>query len=152
MALRQTYLSLKNKLPVAAEAVLVMRGRGNDELAPSKALLDDFNSWKESFVAGQGYETAIHYAWEKSGYAARFRAEISANPTARTRLQALTELAKTRDVFLVCYEGYDKPCHRNLLLQIAEEEFGAGVDRTPYLPQGATKRKSEPESEQPTLF
>lgn len=152
MALRQTYLSLKDKLPGGTECVLVMRGRGNDELAPSKALLDEFNSWKERFAPGQGYETAIHYAWEKSGYEKRFRAEISANPAARARLLALTERAKTHDVFLVCYEGYDKPCHRNLLLQIAEEEFGAGVDRTPYLPQGATECKSEPRPEQPGLF
>jgi len=40
MALRQTYLSLKDKLPAGAEYVLVMRRRGNDELAPSKELLD----------------------------------------------------------------------------------------------------------------
>lgn len=37
MALRQTYLSLKKVLPKEAETVLVMRGRGNDELAPSPA-------------------------------------------------------------------------------------------------------------------
>jgi uncharacterized protein YeaO (DUF488 family) len=152
MALRQTYLSLKGKLPAGAECVLVMRGRGNDELAPSKILLDEFNSWKERFAPDQGYKTAIHYAWDKSSYEARFRAEIAGNPTARARLQTLTEHAKARDVFLVCYEGYDKPCHRNLLLQIAEEEFGADVNRTPYLPQRATECKSEPESEQPRLF
>ncbi len=40
MALRQTHLSLKNKLPAGAEYVLVMRRCGNDELAPSKELLD----------------------------------------------------------------------------------------------------------------
>jgi uncharacterized protein YeaO (DUF488 family) len=152
MALRQTYLSLKDKLPAGAECVLVMRGRGNDELAPSKPLLDEFNSWKEKFVPDQGYKTAIHYAWDKSSYEVRFRSEIAANPAAQARLKALSELAKTRDVFLICYEGYDKPCHRNLLLQIAEEEFGAGVDRTPYLPQGPTECKSEPRLEQPGLF
>ena len=44
MALRQTYLSLKNKLPRDAEVVLGMRGRGNDELTPSKELLEFPNS------------------------------------------------------------------------------------------------------------
>jgi hypothetical protein len=33
---------MKKYLPPDAETVLGMRGRGNDELAPSKALYDDF--------------------------------------------------------------------------------------------------------------
>ena len=134
MALRQTYLSLKDKLPAGAEVVLVMHGRGNDELAPSKELLDEFNAGKAKFVPGQGYETAYHYAWDKTNYEKRFRAQIAANPKSAARLKALAERAKTHDVFLICYEGYDKPCHRKLLLQIAEEEFGALVDSTPFIP------------------
>jgi len=136
MALRQTYLSLKNKLPKEAETVLVMRGRGNDELAPSKELLDEFNSWKARFKPGQGYETAYDFAWDKCGYEKRFRAQIAGNPNAAAKLSALAERARNRDVFLICYEAYDKPCHRKLLLRIAEEEFGAAVDDTPYLPPG----------------
>jgi uncharacterized protein YeaO (DUF488 family) len=134
MALRQTYLSLKDKLPAGAECVLVMHGRGNDKLAPSKELLDEFNEWKAKFTPGQGYETAFHYAWDKSNYEARFRALIAGNPAAAARLKALAERAKTRDVFLICYEGYDKPCHRKLLLEIARERFGAPVDPTPFIP------------------
>jgi uncharacterized protein YeaO (DUF488 family) len=134
MALRQTYLSMKDKLPAGAEVVLVMHGRGNDELAPSKELLDEFNLWKAKFTPGQGYETAYHYAWDKSNYEARFRAQMAANSESATRLKALAERAKTRDVFLICYEGYGKPCHRKLLLQIAEEEFGAPVDASPFVP------------------
>jgi uncharacterized protein YeaO (DUF488 family) len=136
MALRQTYLSLKDKLPKDAEVVLVMRGRGNDELAPSKELLDEFNEWKARFTPGQGYETAYHYAWEKCDYERRFRSEIAGNPAAIARLKALVERAKSRDIFLVCYEGYDKPCHRKLLLKIAEEKFNAPVDDTPFVPPG----------------
>jgi len=136
MALRQTYLSLKNKLPKNAETVLVMRGRGNDELAPSKELLDEFNSWKARFKPGQGYETAYDFAWAKSDYETRFRAQIQGNPKALARLQQIAERARTNDVFFICYEAYDKPCHRKLLLRIAEEEFGAAVDYTPYLPPG----------------
>jgi hypothetical protein len=49
-------------------------------------------------------------------------------------LKALAERAKTHDIFLICYERYDKPCHRKLLLQIAEEEFGAPVDPAPFAP------------------
>jgi len=139
MALRQTYLSLKKALPKDAETVLVMRGRGNDELAPSKELLDEFNSWKARFKPGQGYETAYDFAWARSDYETRFRAHIMENPKALARLRELAERARTTDIFLICYEAYDKPCHRKLLLRIAEEEFGADVDHTPYLPPAAGK-------------
>jgi uncharacterized protein YeaO (DUF488 family) len=125
---------MKDKLPAGAEYVLVMHGRGNDELAPSKELLDEFNAWKAEFAPDSGYETAFHFAWDKSNYERRFREEIAANPKSSARLKTLAERAKTHDVFLVCYEGYDKPCHRKLLLQIAEQEFGASVDPTPFVP------------------
>jgi hypothetical protein len=49
-------------------------------------------------------------------------------------LRDLAERAKRHDIFLICYEGYDKPCHRKLLLEIAKEQFGALVDPTPFVP------------------
>jgi uncharacterized protein YeaO (DUF488 family) len=134
MALRQTYLSMKSRLPADAEAVLVMRGRGNDELAPTEELFREFNDLKKGFAPGSGYASDIHYAWAKSDYERRFRAQIKENPAALARLKALVERANTRDVFLICYESDDKPCHRKLLLQIAAEEFGAVVDPTPFRP------------------
>jgi uncharacterized protein YeaO (DUF488 family) len=150
MALRQTYLSLKNKLPDDAEYVLVMRGRGNDELAPSGELLDEFNEWKAKFKPSHGYETAYGFAWTKSDYEARFRAQIQANPKALARLRELAEQSRTHDVFLICYEGYDKPCHRKLLLKIAEEEFGAEVDPSPFLPEGGGNHKARGREEEAT--
>jgi uncharacterized protein YeaO (DUF488 family) len=134
MALRQTYLSLKKEMPEGAQYVLVMRGRGNDELAPSKELLDEFNAWRAKFEPGQGYETEHDFAWAKSDYEKRFRAQIKQDPKAQARLRELAEASRSKDVFLICYEAYDKPCHRKLLLRIAEEEFGAVVDHAPYLP------------------
>jgi uncharacterized protein YeaO (DUF488 family) len=134
VALRQTYLSLKDKLPAGAEYVLVMRGRGNDEIAPSRELLEEFNEWKARFEPGQGYETAFHFAWDKCGYEGRFRAQIKGSPSAAAKLRDLAQRARTHDVFLICYEAYDKPCHRKLLLQIAEQEFGAEVDYSPFCP------------------
>lgn len=125
---------MKDKLPAGAEYVLVMLGRGNDELAPSKELLDEFNDWKAKSTPDSGYETAFHFAWDRSNYEERFRAQIAANPKSAARLKSLAERAKTHDVFLICYEGYGKPCHRHLLLQIARDEFGALVDPTPFLP------------------
>jgi uncharacterized protein YeaO (DUF488 family) len=125
---------MKDKLPAGAEVVLVMHGRGNDELAPSKELLDEFNDWKAKFVPGQDYETAYHYAWDKSNYEKRFRTQMAANSKSAARLRDLAERAKRHDIFLICYEGYDKPCHRHLLLQIAKEQFGAPVDAAPFVP------------------
>ncbi len=134
MALRQTYLSLKKALPEGTSYVLVMRGRGNDELAPSVELLDDFNAWRARFTPGQSGQTEHAFAWEKSDYEARFRDQISRNPESLARLAQLAEASHERDIFLICYEAYDKPCHRKLLLQIAEEQFAAHVDASPFLP------------------
>ncbi len=152
MALRQTYLSLKDRLPSGAESVLVMRGRGNDELAPSADLLAEFNAWKARFVPDSGYETPYHFAWAKSGYESRFRSQILGDHEAVAALKALGERAQSRDVFLICYEAYDKPCHRNILLQIAETELGATVDYAPYFPPSGAKVKREADAEQPRLF
>ena len=134
MALRQTYLSMKKKLPANAEVVLVMHGRGNDELAPSKELLDDFNRHKKQFREDSGYPTAFHYAWDVCDYEKRFREMILSRPMALERLKMLSEASRTKDIFLVCYEGKDKPCHRRLLLKIAKEQFGADVDERPFEP------------------
>jgi len=137
MALRQTYLSMKKKLPNDAEVVLVMRGRGNDELAPSKELLDDYK--RQEAECAKSVKDSTEAAWcayEAVDYERRFRALIEGNPTSLERLKRLSEESRARDIFLVCYEGEDKPCHRKLLLKIAEEEFGAVVDASPFLPQG----------------
>jgi len=134
MALRQTYLSMKNKLPADVEVVLVMRGRGNDELAPSKELLDEVNGWKARFEGGGGYETPYHFAWAQSDFAERFTAKVRNDEKAMDRLRELSERARDHDVCLVCYEGDDKPCHRHLLLEIAEKAFDAEVDRAPFVP------------------
>ncbi|MBN1858301.1 DUF488 family protein [Candidatus Bipolaricaulota bacterium] len=134
MTLRQTYLSMKKKLPADAEVVLVMHGRGNDELAPSKDLLSDFNRRKAEFRADLGYATAFHYAWNACEFESRFRELILSNPASMARLQRLAEVSRKKDIYLVCYEGEDKPCHRKLLLQIAKEQFGADVDEKPFEP------------------
>lgn len=134
MALRQTYLSMKDKLLPGTETILVMRGRGNDELAPSRELLAEFNRYKAEFRPESGHSTAFHYAWETCDFERRFREEIRSRPEAMQRLRALAEASSEKDIFLVCYEGEDKPCHRRVLLRIAKEEFGAQVDECPFAP------------------
>ncbi len=125
---------MKKKLPADAEVVLVMYGRGNDELAPSKELLSDFNRHKKRFRDDSGYPTAFHYAWDACDYEKRFCELILSRPEALERLRKLSEASRTKDIFLVCYEGKDKPCHRRLLLKIAKEQFDAAVDERPFEP------------------
>jgi len=96
---------------------------------------------KGCFSPASGFESPIHYAWAKSNYAERFLAQIRKSKEAMARLRSLSERSRSHDVFLVCYEGYDKPCHRKLLLEIAEKEFEAEVDYAPFLPESAEQRK-----------
>jgi len=143
MALRQTYLSMKKHLPEDSETVLVMRGRGNDELAPSKALLEEFNRWKaECSKTVSDPVEAYKCAWKRSDYERHFREQVFSNPASMNRLKDLAEESRDKDIFLICYEGEDKPCHRKLLLQIAEEQFAGTVDPSPFL---APKRQDETE-------
>lgn len=139
MALKQTYLSRKKMLPKGSETILVMRGRGNDELAPSKELLDEVNRLKKEYAAAPDphFGNAYEYAWEKSDYERRFLAEIAARPEATERLKKLSGRSRNKDIYLICYESDDKPCHRKLLLRIAETQFGATVDHTPFEPNTA---------------
>lgn len=148
MGLRQTYLSLKDKLPEGAETILVMRGRGNDELAPTRELLEDFNRYKEEFSNQPGFPTAFHYAWKRSDYEQRFKTQIRSNAAAMQKLKALSMSAKSHDVYFICYEAYDKPCHRNLLLEIARDDLDAEVDFEPFIPEGM---RSESKKREPTL-
>ena len=135
MALRQTYLSMKAKLPATVKTVLVMRGRGNDELAPSKELLDDFNRCKQEYKEHpDGYANAYWYAWDRSNFEERFTEQILGNPKSMDCLKALSKESKDSDVYLICYEGEDKPCHRKLLLKIARQQFNAEVNEEAFQP------------------
>lgn len=133
MALRQTYLSMKKKLPEDARTVLVMIGRGNDELAPSRELLEDFNIAKEECSSRMKDSVRIYEcAWRASKYEKRFREQILNNQASMARLRQLAEESRSQDIYFICYEAEDKPCHRKLLLAIAEEQFGAVVNKAPF--------------------
>ncbi len=126
---------MKGKLPAEAKTVLVMRGRGNDELAPSKDLFDDFSRFKQEFKKHQdAHSDAYWYAWDKSDYEQRFTKQILSDLRAMARLVSLAEEAKDKDVYLICYEGEDKPCHRKLLLKIAKEHLNAEVNEEAFQP------------------
>ena len=73
-------------------------------LAPSRELLDD---WRRGLIT-----------WPE--YAAHFRGEILGSPEAVAALRHIVDLARSQDVYLICWER-EPPCHRFLLLDPAGE-------------------------------
>lgn len=108
---------------------LVNRGRGNDELAPSDALFKDFNKSKTRLEKelGKGSAEAHNKAFLDCDYEKRFRLQVTQNPEALRKLGEIAKRAVREDLYLVCYEGPTKACHRRILLRIAEETFGSQV-------------------------
>ncbi len=129
--LKEASLSdLHRKGILKEERVLVNRGRGNDELAPSEVLFKDFDLEKRRLEKelGKGSAEAHNRAFLQSHYERRFREQITGDPKALAKLEQIARRAGDADVYLVCYEGAAKACHRRVLLRIAEERFGTLVN------------------------
>lgn len=109
--------------------ILVNRGRGNDELAPSDALYRDFKSSKDrlEMVFGKGSAEAHNKAFLDCDYERRFRDQVAQNPDAIRKLEKIAKQAERKDLYLVCYEGPKKACHRRILMRMAEEQFSTRV-------------------------
>lgn len=128
--LREIGLSEMNKKGIAKEdCVFVARKRGNDELAPPGDLFNDFDKGRKRLEKefGKGSVEAHNKAFLDCDYDRRFRKYILGNPEALEKLEQICERSRKGDVYLVCYEGSAKACHRRILLRIAEERFGAKV-------------------------
>jgi hypothetical protein len=119
---------VKKKIP-KEKCVFVARKRGNDELAPSDEIFREFNRKKVALEKryGKGSVEAHNQAYLSCDYENRFRDQIIRNPEALKKLENISQRAQKEDVFLVCYEGPSKACHRRILLRIAEERFGVKV-------------------------
>ena len=101
------YLAKINSYPSHEEHILVMRDRGNNELAPSEELL---NKWKNGEIDWEEYKEIF--------------LEDMENPESKARLQKIAEkVAAGKDVRLICYEGEDKHCHRNILKSLVKERL-----------------------------
>lgn len=118
----------KKKIP-KGQRVLVARKRGNDELAPSEELFHDFTKRKKTLEEEllPGSTEAHNRAFLDCGYERRFRDQVKGNPDALTKLEKISQKAREEDLYLICYEGPSKACHRRILLRIAEEMFGAHI-------------------------
>ena len=109
--------------------ILVNRGRGNDELAPSDALYKDFTKSKTRLEKelGKASAEAHNRAYLDCDYERRFRLQVTQSPEALRKLAEIARRGEQEDVYLVCYEGPAKACHRRILLRIAEETFRSRV-------------------------
>lgn len=86
------------------------------DLAPDKELFKEFKQCQA--------EVGHDEAFEKSNYENRF--ELSRRAT--EHLKQLVKMSETQDVYLACQCEMGQRCHREILLLIAEKEFGAKTD------------------------
>lgn len=84
-------------------------------LAPHREL---FREWKE-FEEKFGHEAAF----VKSSYEERFELP----PDALESLRRLTDLSRSRDVYLLCQCTLGERCHREMLCLIAQHKFKAEI-------------------------
>ena len=128
--LREASLSEMRSKGIEKESrVLVNRGRGNDELAPNDALFAELSAKKTELelAHGKGSAEAHNQAFSATGFDARFRTQIENDPAALEKLEAIAQRATVDDVYLVCYEGPGKACHRRTLMRLAQERFGTQI-------------------------
>ncbi len=128
--LKEAYLSEVGRRVSKRQCVIVCRGKGNDELAPNWDIFGDFKKLKELYEQDHGISSvrAHNEAFVEVRYPARFRKKILNDPEAMMTLKELCLWAEDEDVYLVCYEGSEKACHRRILLRICEEKFGADIE------------------------
>lgn len=101
--IKESYLANWQNLPEDAVKIAVTR-TSRSPLSPSWKLLRAYKNGRLSWVEfDQG-----------------FRYEIAGCPEAQRLLREIKELAKSKDVYLVCYEK-SFPCHRFILMKMIEE-------------------------------
>ena len=100
--LKESYLANMKNLPKGAVKIVVTRSAGH-MLSPSKTLLWDYKKGK--------------IKWDD--YVKTFYREMD-NPACVAIMREIKKIAKTRDVFLLCYEK-EYPCHRFLLLDMIKK-------------------------------
>jgi hypothetical protein len=74
-------------------------------LAPSLTLLRDYKNGNINEL----------------GYTELYKLEMKASKSAWRYMNKILELSKSKDVYLVCWEGPGKFCHRHILKEMIEE-------------------------------
>ena len=101
--LKEGYLAKKKTYP-KGEIHIVVTATAKSILAPSWDLLNDYKDGKVD--------------WDE--YVRRFTVEMMTNPEAIQVMRRIKELAKTKDIRLICYEK-QYPCHRYILIYLINE-------------------------------
>lgn len=96
------------------------------QLGPPEELLSEVKSRHETFAAhGMCDEGAHNAAWEETDFAARYREYLDGSADARRAIEDLAaRIEAGEDVFLVCFEGENKRCHRHLLREHLRDRLG----------------------------
>lgn len=94
-------------------------------LGPPEALLEEAKDRTEELKRrGMCDEGAHNAAWEETDFARRYREFLDADDTAHDALDNLAaRVDDGEDVWLVCFEGDGKRCHRHTLLEHIRERF-----------------------------
>ncbi|MCE8429725.1 MAG: DUF488 family protein [Candidatus Methanoperedens sp.] len=105
MSLKETYFgNLGNVKKMNHGAVIIdVTRRGGSVLSPSWDMLKEYKAGKMT--------------WD--GYTSRFSREMD-NPVCKTEMLRIGELARTKDVYLVCFERVGN-CHRFLLVDMIKK-------------------------------
>lgn len=122
--LKEASVSEMNKRKILRELrVLVNRGRGNDELAPSDELYTEMMTRRMALEnrLGKGSAEAHNQAFQDCDFARRFTEQITSNPAAMKKLRDIARRSEAEDIYLVCYEGPTKACHSRILMRIAQK-------------------------------
>jgi len=113
--LKESYIANWRKLP---KDVIKIRVARPHILSPSQKLLSDYKNCEKRYLKiGSTKKFARERAWNLTNYKVRYETEIMSNPKSVKELYRIYDLAKEKDVYLMCYEK-DFPCHRFILLDI----------------------------------
>jgi uncharacterized protein YeaO (DUF488 family) len=92
-----------------------LRDEYRGELAPAPALFADFKRHQ----AESGHDRAFALS--------RYESRFSLSDEAWARLGRLSAMSRTRDVYLVCQCPVGERCHREILMLLARDRFGARI-------------------------
>lgn len=87
-------------------------------LAPTQELLDEFHAEREK--QGGNHNAAF--------LSVNYQKKFTLNAEAVEQLRALSEIAKTKEVYVVCQCDLKERCHRELLLIAAKRWFAAPAE------------------------
>lgn len=131
---RASVADIKNQTISKSDGHLVVTMRVYPRFLP-KALIDDF---KQSLSPQKDLFSRYREFKKKTGdqnqsfESARYQQEFQLSEQGLRDLSELVEISKTQDVFMICQCHPSECCHVDLMLLIAEVQFGADINTLPF--------------------